>query len=161
MFERRFHAVISWRGGFLLVLSALLLACGDGGASIETAEHPWLNPPPAPIEGAVDAPPWSVFPVADTALAEAVSELETEPYIQISPGMASHFAGQEVRVPAEMRPFLVRGLMPPGARLSVVQFAGGLWLKASGGEPAAAVASPRVVLVDPTPRDIFITLENE
>jgi hypothetical protein len=93
------------------------------------------------------------------ARAEAIAELEHEPYIQISPSMATHYTRAEVRVPAEMRPFLIRGLDAGGSKIEVVQSMLGLWIKVIGGAGKAVTAQPLVVLIDPTPVHIFVTLE--
>lgn len=146
------------------VLAALVLcaltACGDSPTPVvQAAADAWLRAPQTNDAAAVELPAWLVYPVADAVREEAIAELEHEPYIQISPHMASRYTGQDVRVPAEMRPFLVRAVAPPGATLRVIQSTTGLWLRAVGGDLSAARRAPRVVLVDPTPAEIFVTVE--
>ena len=137
-----------------------LTACGDSPApAAQAAADAWLRAPQTPDAAAVELPAWLVYPVADAVREEAIAELEREPYIQLSPHMASRYAGQDVRVPAEMRPFLVRAVAAPGATMRVIQSTDGLWLRAAGGDVAAARRAPRVVLVDPTPVEIFVTVE--
>ena len=142
-----------------LVLCAVA-ACGESPApAAQAAADAWLRAPQTTDAAAVELPAWLVYPVADAVREEAIAELEREPYIQISPHMASRYAGQDVRVPAEMRPFLVRAVAAPGAAMRVIQSTTGLWLRAEGGDVTAARRAPRVVLVDPTPVEIFVTLE--
>ncbi len=150
-----------------VAVSARVLVCGawlalaacDGGSGARLGpQHPWISPPRGDDDKAVTLPAWLTYRVAGSVLDEAVAMLADEPWIQMSPAMANHFAGVEVRVPAEMRPFLVRGVAPPGAEFSVVQSMSGLWVRAAGGEGALQHA-PLVVLVDPTPREIFVTVE--
>ncbi|MCP5202174.1 MAG: hypothetical protein H6977_19420 [Gammaproteobacteria bacterium] len=143
------------RAGAVLML--VVLAACSGEAPEVPPSQPWLTAPPPPDPKAEVLPAWLVHPVAAAARAEALAELAAEPYIQISPGMASYYAGQEVRIPAAMRPFLVRAVDAPGAAIEVVQSQAGLWLRALGGDPAKLDAAPRVVLLDPTPRAVFVT----
>jgi hypothetical protein len=142
------------------VVLFLLTGCGDAGVSTPdlTAET-WLRAPQTADPAAVELPAWLVYPVAEAVREEAIATLASEPYIQISPHMASRYAGQDVRVPAEMRPFLVRAVAAPDATVSVIQSNTGLWLCAQGGTAAAVRRAPRVVLVDPTPVEIFVTVE--
>ncbi|MGE0486940.1 MAG: hypothetical protein AB7Q81_22510 [Gammaproteobacteria bacterium] len=141
-----------------VLMYVLVTGCG-GEAPPIPPDHPWLTAAPAPDPKAEVLPAWVVYPVADDARAEALTELAAEPYIQISPGMASHYAGQDVRIPAAMRPFLVRAVAAPGAAVEVEQLQTGLWLRTLGGDPEQLDAAPRVVLLDPTPRAIFVTAE--
>ena len=145
----------------LVALALIALAgCGDGPVpTAQATADAWLRAPQTPDAAAVELPAWLVYPVADAVREEAIAELETEPYIQISPHMASRYAGQDVRVPAEMRPFLVRAVAAPDATMRVIQSSTGLWLRAEGGDSTAARRAPRVVLVDPTPVEIFVTVE--
>jgi hypothetical protein len=148
----------SWLRAGATVVFAVLTGCG-GEAPDAPPAHPWLTAAPPPDARAEVLPAWVVYPVAPAALPEAMAELAAEPYIQISPGMATHYAGQEVRIPAAMRPFLVRAMDAPGAEVAVEQLQSGLWLRVRGGNPADLEAAPRVVLLDPTPRAIFVTAE--
>lgn len=142
------------------VLAGLLTACGgDAGPAEVAASHPWLHAPAAEDPGAVVLPPFLVYRVSAEHRAEAVQELAQEPYVQISPGMASHFTGSQVQVPAEMRPFLIRGLIAGKSEITVVQSVHGLWVKVTGSNLAHLEQQPLVVLVDPTPNDIFVTVE--
>ncbi len=144
----------------LLLGSALVAGCDQGsGPQRVTVSHPWLHPPTVEDKKAITLPPFLVYHVAPAALKEALAELEKEPYIQLSPAMASHYTNTDVRVPAEMRPFLIRGLSGGQTEISVVQSMQGLWVKAVGSDVAHPTAQPVVVLVDPTPIDIFVTLE--
>ena len=139
-------------------LFALLGAC-DSDKQVATAQHPWINPPTQVDEKAVALPAWLIYRVHPKVLDEAVAELETEPYIQISPSMAAHYTQSEVRVPAEMRPFLVRGLDAGNSEITVIQSMLGLWVRVTGGDPAKLSYQPLVVLVDPTPVEIYVTVE--
>ncbi|MEX2482783.1 MAG: hypothetical protein WD928_18155 [Gammaproteobacteria bacterium] len=142
------------------VVLLALAGCGDADvAPVADNAETWLHAPQATDRAAVELPAWLVYPVAEPVLDEAIAELAGEPYVQLSPHMASRYAGQEVRVPAEMRPFLVRAVAPPGATVTVVQSNTGLWLRARGGDTTRAHRAPRVVLVDPTPVEIFVTVE--
>lgn len=145
-------------GGWLLVIVMLLAGCG-GAEKPVAVEHPWIHPPDVLDPKAVTLPPFLVYRVDPSALAEARAELEKEPYIQISPAMASHFVKSEVTVPAEMRPFLIRGLDTGTSKIAVVQSMQGLWVKVSGGDLKRLDYQPLVVLVDPTPVDIYVTVE--
>lgn len=146
----------------LLAAALLLAACGEPEtASVSTAAvaHPWVNPPRVSDPQSVTLPGWLVYRVAPAAMAEAVKELEREAYIQISPSMAKHYAQAEVSVPMEMRPFLIRALDTGSSEISVVQSMQGLWTRTIGGADAVPHEQPLVVLVDPTPVDIFVTVE--
>lgn len=142
------------------ILAGSLAACGgDAGPAEVAASHPWIHAPTAEDQGAVVLPPFLVYRVSAERRAEAVQELAQEPYVQISPGMASHFTGSQVQVPAEMRPFLIRGLTAGKSEITVVQSLHGLWVKVTGSDLAHLEQQPLVVLVDPTPNDIFVTVE--
>lgn len=144
----------------LLAGSALLAGCEQAsGPQSVTVNHPWLHPPTVEDKKAITLPAFLVYRVHPRALKEALAELGNEPYIQLSPAMASHYTNTDVRVPAEMRPFLIRGLSGGQTDITVVQSMQGLWVKAVGGDVAHPNAQPLVVLVDPTPLDIFVTLE--
>lgn len=147
--------------GLLATLLALLAACGGDGAApaAVAAAHPWIHAPTASDPKAIALPPFLVYRVSAAHVAEAVAELEKEPYIQISPNMASHYTGAQVQVPAEMRPFLIRGLTAGKSDISVEQSLYGLWVRVAGSDPAHPQAQPLVVMVDPTPIDIFVTVE--
>ncbi len=144
----------------LLVLLLLLAGCGQPHApQTVVASHPWIHPPTVEDNKAVHLPPFLVYRVHPELLKEAIAELDKEPYIQISPAVASHYTKTDVRVPAEMRPFLIRGLVGGQTDITVVQSMQGLWVKASGSDVAHPTQQPLVVLIDPTPIDIFVTLE--
>ena len=145
----------------MLVLALLLGACGESaGPQAVAASHPWIHPPTVEDNKAVNLPPFLVYRVHAEVLAESIAELENEPYVQISPAMASHFTKSDVHVPAEMRPFLIRALVGGETDITVVQSMQGLWVKATGSNVAQPVQQPLVVLIDPTPIDIFVTLES-
>ena len=144
----------------LVALLLLLTGCGPSNApQIVAATHPWIHPPTVEDKKSINLPPFLVYRVHPELLKEALTELEREPYIQISPAMASHYTKVDVRVPAEMRPFLIRGLVGGETDITVVQSMQGLWVKATGSDAANPVQQPLVVLVDPTPIDIFVTLD--
>jgi hypothetical protein len=144
----------------VLLVGVLLAGCGQSQAPQNAvASHPWVHPPTVEDKKAVHLPPFLVYRVHPDVLKEAIAELAKEPYIQISPAMASHYTKSDVRVPAEMRPFLIRGLVGGETDITVVQSMQGLWVKASGTDVAHPVQQPLVVLIDPTPIDIFVTLE--
>lgn len=142
-----------------LILLLLLSACSqEHAAESAAANHPWIHPPTVEDKNAVNLPPFLVYRVHPDALKETLAELEKEPYMQISPSMASHYTKSDVHVPAEMRPFLIRGLVGGQTDITVVQSMQGLWVKATGSDVAHPAQQPLVVLVDPTPIDIFVTL---
>ena len=144
----------------LLMAAALLVGCGQRhGAQTVTASDPWIHPPTVEDKKAVTLPPFLVYRVHADMLKETVAELAKEPYIQISPAIASRYTKSDVHVPMEMRPFLIRGLTGGETDIKVVQSLQGLWVKAVGSDVAHPVQQPLVVLVDPTPIDIFVTLE--
>jgi len=145
----------------MAVLAVVLLAgCGKSAVpEAITASHPWVHPPTVEDKKAVNLPPFLVYRVHPEVLKETIAELDKEPYVQISPAMASHFTKSDVHVPAEMRPFLIRGLVGGETDITVVQSMQGLWVKATGSDVAHPVQQPLVVLIDPTPIDIFVTLE--
>lgn len=145
-----------------LSLAALLVlvACGEAETPVAALPgHPWLNPPRVVDPQSVTLPAWLFYRVDPKVIPEAVAELEREAYVQISPSMARHYAQSDVTVPMEMRPFLVRALDAGHSEISVVQSMQGLWTRAIGGDGTAPHAQPLVVLVDPTPVDIFVTVE--
>lgn len=149
------------RAGLVALALLALGACGEQDQAGTAPAHPWVTAPPPADEAAVELPGWLVHPLAPARRAEAVAELADEPYVQVSPGTASHYVDREVGVPAEMRPFLIRAVAPAGAQaeLAVVQSRNGLWVRVRAPATGALEAAPVVVLVDPTPRDIFVTLE--
>lgn len=144
----------------LVVASAWLAGCDKAsGPQTMVASHPWIHPPTVEDKKAITLPPFLVYRVQPDTLKEAIAALDKEPYIQLSPAMAAYFTKTDLRVPAEMRPFLIRGLVGGQTDITVVQSMQGLWVKAVGGDVAHPTQQPLVVLVDPTPIDIFVTLE--
>ena len=154
--KTRLHA--PW---LLLVLGAILLAACEQAhdKARVVVKHEWLHAPTVEDKKAITLPPFLVYRVPAAVLKESIAELDKEPYIQISPAMAAHFTNTDVRVPAEMRPFLIRGLVGGETDITVIQSMQGLWVKAVGSDVAHPTQQPLVVLVDPTPVDIFVTLE--
>ena len=144
----------------LVAASALLMAsCAEPDAPNISAKHPWINPPTVVDDKAVTLAAWLIYRVPEAVRAEAVSALEVEPYIQISPGMASHYTQEDVRVPPTMRPFLIRALAAGDGEVTVIQSMTGLWVKTRGKADAQLDYGPLVVLIDPTPHDIYVTVE--
>ncbi len=141
-------------------LVAALAACDEQApvAGTATATHPWINPPRVSDPKAVTLPPFLVYRVDPKVIAEAGSELAEQGYVQLSPNLASHYVQHEVVVPMEMRPFLIRALDVDGAEITVIQSLQGLWARTIGGVGAAR-QQPLVVMVDPTPVEIFVTIE--
>ncbi|MBK6658374.1 MAG: hypothetical protein IPG43_09640 [Proteobacteria bacterium] len=145
---------------FLLALATLLVGCGaPHDTPTVTVSDAWIHPPTVEDPKAVKLPPFLVYRVHADMLKETATELAKEPYIQISPAIASRYTKSDVHVPMEMRPFLIRGLVGGATDITVVQSMQGLWVKAVGSDVAHPVRQPLVVLVDPTPIDIFVTLE--
>lgn len=154
------------RGASRILIGALLLgvaACGGGtdstGKSGAGVSHPWIKPPHDIDAKAVTLAPFLVYRVHPERVQEAVDDLKNEPYIQISPSMAARYTKADVRVPAEMRPFLIRGLDTGSSEITVIQSMLGLWVKVVGGDLSHLSFQPLVVLVDPTPTDIYVTVE--
>jgi hypothetical protein len=149
-----------WWLGCVALCCALLAACGEesGGAAAVAAADPWINPPREPDPKAVILPPFLVYRVDARVLDEALAELGEQDYVQLSPSLASHFVQQDVVVPMEMRPFLIRALDLDGAEITVVQSLQGLWARTIGGNGSPR-RQPLVVMVDPTPVEIFVTVE--
>ena len=145
----------------VLVLASVWFAGCDkaSGPQSVVVSHPWLHPPTVEDKKAITLPPFLVYRVHPDILQEAIADLDKEPYIQISPAMAAYFTKTDVRVPAEMRPFLIRGLVGGQTDITIVQSMQGLWVKAVGSDVTRPTQQPLVVLVDPTPLDIFVTLE--
>ena len=149
-----------------ILIGALLLgvaACGGGtdstGKAVAGVSHPWIKPPHDIDAKAVTLAPFLVYRVHPELVQEAVDDLKNEPYIQISPSMAARYTKADVRVPAEMRPFLIRGLDTGSSEITVIQSTLGLWVKVVGGDLSHLSFQPLVVLVDPTPTDIYVTVE--
>ena len=142
-----------------ICLPALLAGCDSASVNEQEYSHPWLKPRPVTEEKSLALPPFLIYRVTDAVRAETIELLQTEPYIQISPSMASHYTGQEVRVPAEMRPFLIRGV-DAGGELAIIQSASGLWVRAAASGTSTITHQPLVVLLDPTPIDIYISVDS-
>lgn len=137
----------------------LINGCSEQEAEQVAASHAWLNVPQTIDDKAVTLPPFLIHRVAESVLAEALSELESESYVQISPAVASHYAQREVRVPMEMRPFLIRAIKAGDGEITVIQTLTGLWAKTHAAPGTNLEFGPLVVFVDPTPTEIFVTVE--
>jgi len=159
IFLRVRPVAVGWVRCVLLAAALAAGGCGERQSATTELTHAWINSPTTVDDKAVVLSPWLVYPVHAEARAEAIAELEHEPYIQISPSMAAHYTRADVRVPAEMRPFLIRGLDTGGSQIQVIQSMHGLWVKVIGGEGETVTAQPLVVLIDPTPVHIYVTLE--
>lgn len=145
---------------FVFVVGAASISgCGENEVERAVVEHPWINPPREQDKDAVTLPDYVVHRVHADVLAEAIAELEIESYIQLSPGLASHYVQSDLRVPQEFRPFLVRALDGGSAEITVIQSLQGLWMKSVADPGVAPVMAPLVVLLDPTPEEIFVTVE--
>ncbi|MCZ6894597.1 MAG: hypothetical protein O7H40_11205 [Gammaproteobacteria bacterium] len=140
----------------ILVLSA----CTPGPQEAVVSDHPWYRAPHQFGEDSIALAPWQVYPVEAVVVDEAIAELEEVSYVQISPAIASHYAQREMRLPPVARPFLVRALDAGNSEFTVMQSASALWVRASAGDGSSLRRQPLVVLLDPTPVGIFVTVDD-
>jgi hypothetical protein len=143
------------------VLVVLLVsACSPEPPASAASAHPWYRPPHMFGEDSIVLAPWLVYPVEPAVLDEAIAEVEDVSYVQISPSMASHYAQREVRLTPVARPFLVRALDAGNSEFTVRQSASALWVHASAGDGGPIRRQPLVVMLDPTPVGIFVTVDS-
>ena len=147
---------------FLLVLGlGPLIGCAPQSEQAPAERHAWYRPPHNFGDDAVVLAPWLVYPVHPTVREEAMAELEDVSYIQLSPVAASHYAQSDIRPAPQLRPFLVRALDGGNSEFSVRQSASALWVDATAGDGDTITPQPVVVLLDPTPVGIFVTVAHE
>ena len=137
-----------------------LSACAPGPQGPVASEHPWYRAPHQFGEDSIALAPWQVYPVEPAVVDEAIAELENVSYVQISPAIASRYAQREMRLPPVVRPFLVRALDAGNSEFTVMQSASALWVRASAGDGSSLRRQPLVVLLDPTPVGIFVTVDD-
>ena len=145
-----------------LILALLLAAGGVSGCAErvpEAVRDGWHHAPDAAPGEYLELPPFVIFPVREGAVAEAEKELDAYEFIQISPAMADHFSGQEIGIPTTLRPFLFRGLSDERAHFKVRQSPTSLWIVGSGDQSGNIQRRPVVVLIDPQPQELFVTVE--
>ncbi len=135
-------------------------ACSPGPQEPVASDHPWYRAPHQFGEDSIVLAPWQVYPVEAVVVDEAIAELEDVSYVQISPAIASHYAQREMRLPPVARPFLVRALDAGNSEFTVMQSASALWVRASAGDGSSLRRQPLVVLLDPTPVGIFVTVDD-
>ena len=155
-------AILNRSAEVLLVLGLVfLLGCAPQPEESLVENHAWHRPPHNFGEAAVMLAPWLVYPVHPTVREEAIEVLEDVSYIQLSPSMASHYSQSDIRPTPQLRPFLVRALDGGNSEFSVRQSALALWVDASAGDGDTITPQPVVVLLDPTPVGIFVTVGHE
>lgn len=98
-------------------------------------------------------------PVQESLLAEAIAGLGAKPLLQLSTSEAERYTGSDLRMPMELRPFLIHALSRPGGK-PVVYFADrALWVDNLGGsgDNTDVRETPMVIFIDEVPPDVYIT----
>ncbi len=153
------NALLSRTVGALLALGLVFsLSCTPQPEEPFSVDHRWFRAPHNFGEDSVLLAPWLVYPVHPDAREEAIADLEDVSYIQLSPKAASHYAQSDIRPTPQLRPFLVRALGGDNSEFSLRQSASALWVDATPGDGDAITPQPVVVLLDPTPVGIFVTV---
>ena len=98
-------------------------------------------------------------PVQESLLAEAIAALGDKPLLQLSTSEAERYTGSDLRMPMELRPFLIHALSRPDGR-PIVYFADrALWVDNLGGSGDNTVVkqTPMVIFIDEVPPDVYVT----
>lgn len=95
----------------------------------------------------------------DSLLAEAIAALGNKPLLQLSTSEAERYTGNDLRMPMELRPFLIHALSRPDGR-PIVYFADrALWVDNLGGsgDNSNVKETPLVIFIDEVPPDVYVT----
>ena len=145
---------------FLLLLSiALLLACSPQEEGQAPVSVPWLKPMDSDKHEFIKYPNFLYQGVQESLLGEAIAGLGDKPLLQLSTSEAERYAGNDLRMPMELRPFLIHALTRPGGR-HVVYFADrALWVDCVGGsgDDSQLTKTPLIIFIDEVPPDVFVT----
>lgn len=151
----------TWLAGAVVCLvMTYLLGCGIESGQKIAESHEWYRPPQNAQNDMAIVAGELVFPVHSAALEEAILDLEPVASIQLSPRSVAYYVQRDIPIKLGLRPFLVRAFGRNGSRFTVRQSPSALWIDASGGD-GQVKSQPLVILVDPTPINVFVTMDYE
>ena len=119
----------------------------------------WYRPMDSDKHEFVQYPDYLFQPVQESLIGEAIAALGDKPLLQLSTSEAERYAGNDLRMPMELRPFLIHALARPGGRF-VVYFADrALWVDNVGGtgDNNQITEAPLVIFIDEVPPDVYVT----
>ena len=144
-------------------LAALLIVlfCGCAPSQEQSKEisSAWFRPMDNENHEYVKYPSFLYQPVSAELIPEAVAALGEKPLLQLSTSEAERYAGNELRMPMELRPFLIHALSRPNSGPIVYYADRALWVDALGGEGDndQVREAPLVIFIDEVPPDVYVT----
>ncbi|MEM7468035.1 MAG: hypothetical protein AAF387_14265 [Pseudomonadota bacterium] len=145
---------------FPFLLAALwLAACSPPPAGPDPISSSWYRPMDSETHEFIDYPNYLYQPVQQSRLTEAIAALGEKPLLQLSTSEAERYAGNDLRMPMELRPFLIHALSRPQGKVHVYFADRALWVDALGGEPdnSAIKEHPLVIFIDEVPPDVYVS----
>ena len=105
-------------------------------------------------------PDYLYQPVKADLVSQAVAGLGANPLLQLSTSEAEVYAGNSLKMPMELRPFLIYGLSRPGGRAVVYYADRALWVDNldGSGDNNEVTEVPLVIFIDEVPPDIYVTV---
>ncbi|MGR8947652.1 MAG: hypothetical protein ACU84Q_06360 [Gammaproteobacteria bacterium] len=143
---------------FLILLCS---ACSPPPEQKIEIKSPWYRPMDNPAHEFMEYPSFLYQPVQESLIAEAIAGLGEKPLLQLSTSEAERYAGNDLHMPMELRPFLIHALARPGSD-SVVYYADrALWVDTVGGDGGKSQIreAPLVIFIDEVPPDVFVSVD--
>lgn len=145
----------------LLLACILLVAtgCEQTPAPVQEIESAWYRKMDNPNHEFVTYPDYLYQPVLPAFKDEAIAALGQTPLLQLSTAEAERYAGTELHMPMELRPFLIYGLAREGGKSIVFYADRALWvdnINGSGGNETVT-ETPLVIFIDEVPPDVYVT----
>ena len=147
---------IALLAAFVMVV---LCACGPPQEQAKEISSPWFRPMDDETHEYIKYPSFLYQPVQADLIPEALTGLGQKPLLQLSTSEAERYAGNELRMPMELRPFLIHALARPGSAPVVYYADRALWVDALGGEGdnSQVREAPLVIFIDEVPPDVYVT----
>ena len=145
----------------LAVIAAvsLLSACEQAPTPPAVPSDSWYQAADTETHEFIEYPSYLYRPVIPELVGEASELLGEGPLIQMSTAEAERYTGSDLKMPMNLRPFLIHGLYR-GTKGFKVYFADrALWVDSLDmpGETALARRQPLVIFIDEVPPFVYVT----
>jgi hypothetical protein len=147
------------RNILVIAICLQIISCGPEPEVPDEITSSWFHAMDNPAHEFIKYPQYLYQPVQPDLVAEAKKGLGSNPLLQLSTSEAARYAGATLRMPMELRPFLIYGLARPGGKFVVYYADRALWVdNVDGtGSNAELVETPLVIFIDEVPPDVYTT----
>jgi hypothetical protein len=143
----------------LFALALVITGCEPAPEQADPIASSWYRPMDNPAHEYIKYPNYLYQPVQTELVPQAVAGLGKNPLLQLSTSEAEQYAGNSLKMPMELRPFLIYGLSRPGGQAVVYYADRALWVDNLGGAGNSAEITevPLVIFIDEVPPDVYVT----